>query len=84
MEIGGTNRKVVYTMGKPGILWALDRETGTQSWNQQLVTDQNIYQHIDPKTGAITTNEEIIPREVGTSQIVCPGMRGGKLFQTNA
>ncbi len=84
VEIGGTQRKVVYTLGKPGILWALDRETGTHLWNRQLVAYQNIYQHIDPKTGAITTNEEIIPREVRTSQLVCPGKRGGKLFQTDA
>ncbi len=84
VEIGGTQRKVVYTLGKPGILWALDRETGTHLWNRQLVAHQNIYQHIDPETGAITMNEKIIPREVNTSQLVCPGMRGGKLFQTDA
>ncbi len=84
VEIGGTQRKVVFTLGKPGILWALDRETGTHLWNRQLVTHKNIYQHIDPETGAVTMNEEIIPREVNTSQLVCPGMRGGKLFQTDA
>ena len=84
VEIGGTRRKVVYTLGKPGILWAFDRETWTHLWNRQLVTYQNVYKRIDPKTGAITMNEEIIPREVGTSQLACPGMRGGKLFQTHA
>jgi len=84
VEIGGTRRKVVYTLGKPGILWALDRETGAYLWHRQLVTHQNIYREIDPKTGAITMNEDIIPREVGTSQRVCPGMRGGKLFQSDA
>lgn len=84
VQIGGIQRKVVYTLGKTGILWALDRETGTHLWNRQLVTYQNIYQNIDPKTGAITMNEKIIPREVRTSQLVCPGMRGGKLFQADA
>src|SRR5262249_12618296 len=34
--------------------------------------------------GNITKNERVIPTEVGTSQLVCPGMRGGKLFQTKA
>jgi alcohol dehydrogenase (cytochrome c) len=29
-------------------------------------------------------NERIIPKAVGASQLVCPGMRGGKLFQTKA
>ncbi len=84
VEIRGVQRKVVYTLGKTGILWALDRETGEHLWNRQLVTHQNIFQHIDPETGAITMNEKIIPREVGTSHLVCPGMRGGKLFQTDA
>ncbi|MEE8349253.1 MAG: PQQ-binding-like beta-propeller repeat protein [Acidobacteriota bacterium] len=84
VEIDGTLRRVIYTLGKTGILWALDRETGTHLWNRQLVTYQNIYQNIDSKTGAITMNEKIIPREVRTSQLVCPGMRGGKLFQADA
>ena len=84
LEIGGTVRKVVYTMGKPGILWALDREDGEYLWHQQLVAFQNLYEQIDSTTGAITMNEELIPREIGESRLVCPGMRGGKLFQTNA
>jgi alcohol dehydrogenase (cytochrome c) len=84
VEIRGVQRKVVYTLGKTGILWALDRETGEHLWNRQLVTYQNVFEDIDPETGAITMNEEIVPREVKTTQLVCPGMRGGKLFQTDA
>jgi alcohol dehydrogenase (cytochrome c) len=84
VEIGGQTRKVVYVLGKPGILWAFDREDGTHLWNRQLVAYQNLYQSIDPKTGAVTMNEELIPRRVGEAPTVCPGMRGGKLLQTNA
>jgi alcohol dehydrogenase (cytochrome c) len=84
VEIGGRTRKMVYVLGKPGILWAFDRENGTHLWNRQLVAYQNLYQNIDPKTGAITMNEELIPRRVGEAPTVCPGMRGGKLLQTNA
>ncbi|MCZ6752813.1 MAG: PQQ-binding-like beta-propeller repeat protein [Acidobacteria bacterium] len=84
VEIGGTIRKVVYVLGKPGILWALDRESGEYLWHQQLVAFQNLYEHIDPRTGAITMNEGLIPREIGEAPLVCPGMRGGKLFQTDA
>lgn len=84
VEIGGTLRKVIYLLGKPGILWAFDRETGEHLWNRQLVTYQNLYESIDPETGAIAMNESIIPRNIGDSQEVCPSMRGGKLFQTNA
>jgi len=84
VTIGGVVRKVVYVLGKPGILWAFDRVTGEHLWNRQLVAFQNIYEKIDPKTGKITKNEKIIPKQVGESQLVCPGMRGGKLFQSKA
>ncbi len=84
VEIDGIRRKVVFALGKPGILWAFDRENGTHFWHRQLVSDQNLYANIDAETGEITMNEEIIPKTVGTSQLVCPGMRGGKLFQTKA
>ena len=84
VTVNGTRRKAVFVLGKPGILWAFDRENGTHLWNTQIVTDQNIYKHIDPVTGAITMNEAIIPTKIGVTQVVCPGMRGGKLFQTKA
>ena len=84
VEIDGIPRKVGYVLGKPGILWAFDRETGEHLWNNQLVIFQNLYERIDPETGAITTNEGIIPTAMGQSQLVCPGHRGGKIFQTNA
>ena len=84
VEIGGEMRKVVYVLGKPGIQWAFDRETGEYLWHKQLVTFQNLYEYIHPETGAITMNENIIPKKIGDIQLVCPGMRGGKLFQTKA
>jgi len=84
VSIGGTTRRLVFALGKPGVLWAFDRESGAHVWNRQLVEFQNLYEHIDPKTGAITMNEAIIPKAIGTSQLVCPGMRGGKLIQTHA
>jgi len=84
VQVGGRSRKVVLALGKPGILWAFDREAGTYLWHRQLVAHQNLYRNIDPRSGAITMNEDIIPKQIGTSQLVCPGMRGGKLFQTKA
>lgn len=84
VTVNGVPRKAVYVLGKPGVLWAFDRETGRYLWHAQQVPYQNLYQRIDPETGAITMNEAIIPTEVGARQVVCPGMRGGKLFQTKA
>jgi alcohol dehydrogenase (cytochrome c) len=84
VNINGTVRNVVYALGKPGILWAFDREDGSYLWHRQLVEYQNLYENIDSATGSITMNESIIPVKVGDSSLVCPGMRGGRLFQTNA
>ena len=84
VEIDGATRKVVFVLGKPGIQWAFDRETGEYLWHKQLVPFQNLYDYIDPETGAIRMNESLIPKQIGDNSVVCPGMRGGKLFQTDA
>ncbi len=84
VEVDGVRRKAVFVLGKPGIQWAFDRETGQYLWHKQLVPQQNLYKSIDSRTGAIVMNTDIIPTKVGDRQMVCPGMRGGKLFQTNA
>lgn len=84
ITIAGEPRKVVYALGKPGILWAFDRETGEFLWYQQLVEHQNLYESINRETGEIKINTSLIPKKIGDSSLVCPGMRGGRLFQTNA
>jgi PQQ-dependent dehydrogenase (methanol/ethanol family) len=82
--IAGSLRKVVYATGKPGILWAFDRISGEHLWNEQLVEYQNLYDNIDAETGEVTINTNLIPKKIGDSSLVCPGMRGGRLFQSNA
>lgn len=84
VEFDGAMRKAVFVLGKPGIQWAFDRETGQFLWHTQLVSYQNLYKYIHPETGEITINEALIQKKIGDTQTVCPGMRGGKLFQTNA
>jgi alcohol dehydrogenase (cytochrome c) len=84
VPIRGRLRPVVFTVGKPSVLWALDRVTGRYLWHRLLVPYQNIYSRIDPETGAIAINEAIIPTRTGTTALVCPGMRGGKIFQAKA
>jgi alcohol dehydrogenase (cytochrome c) len=84
VAIRGVMRKVVYTMGKPSVVWAFDRDTGEHLWHRLVVPFQNIYKAIDEKTGAITANDEIIPKTASGNELVCPGMRGGKIFQAKA
>jgi alcohol dehydrogenase (cytochrome c) len=84
LRLAGANRSVVFTMGKPSVLWAFDRRTGNHLWHRLVVPYQNIYKSIDEKTGAIVMNEEIVPKTAAGFQLVCPGMRGGKIFQAKA
>jgi len=84
IEYAGQIRKAVFVLGKPGILWAFDRMSGEYLWHKQLVNYQNLYKHIDPETGSITMNQDLIPQQIGDIHLVCPGMRGGKLFQSDA
>ena len=49
VDIGG--EKLVFTIGKSGILWKLDRRTGKFLGAKETVF-QNVYERIDPKTGA--------------------------------
>jgi alcohol dehydrogenase (cytochrome c) len=84
IEVDGTTHKAVFVIGKPGVLWAFDRETGEHLWNRQIVQENNLYESIDPDTGEIVMNPDVIPTAFGQVFRVCPGMRGGKLFQTKS
>ena len=44
------SRKLVFSVGKTGILWKLDRATGEFLGYKETVY-QNIFDRIDPKTG---------------------------------
>ena len=81
----GERRRVMTGFpGKTAILWTLDRETGEFLWARETVF-QNVITHIDPDTGAVTVNEEVIPKardeEYG---VVCPAATGGKDWPTAA
>ncbi len=84
LERGDRRRVMTGFPGKTAILWTLDRETGEFLWARETVY-QNVITHIDPHTGAVTVNEEIIPRardeEYG---VVCPSAAGGKDWPTAA
>ena len=77
--LDGQLRNVLWAIGKPGVLWALDRETGEFLWAKETVY-QEYYQDID-RRGRVTINEAKIPKEVGEEIRICPGMRGGSLWQ---
>jgi alcohol dehydrogenase (cytochrome c) len=70
-------RQAVFTVGKPGILWKLDRKTGEFLGYKETIF-QNIYDFIDPKTGTPTYRSEIAEARVGDWVTACPSTAGGK------
>ncbi|MBI1874100.1 MAG: PQQ-binding-like beta-propeller repeat protein, partial [Acidobacteria bacterium] len=73
-------RKVLFTIGKPGILWKLDRKTGEFLGHKETVF-QNVFRRIDPKTGAVTYRNDIVEHKVGEWVQACPSTAGGHNWQ---
>jgi alcohol dehydrogenase (cytochrome c) len=69
VDIG--EQKLVFTIGKAGILWKLDRKTGKFLASKETVF-QNLFTRIDPKTGEPTYRNDIQ---------VCPSTEGGHNWQ---
>ena len=76
-------RKALFTIGKSGILWKLDRETGAFLGYAETVY-QNVFDRIDPETGAVTYRQDIAAAGVGDWVSVCPSTAGGHNWQAMA
>ena len=75
--------KEVLSIGKSGILWKLNRETG--KFISLLPTIfQNVYSKIDPKTGAIQYREDILNQKTNTFYPSCPSPEGGHNWQATS
>ena len=73
VDLDGT--PVVFSVGKHGILWKLDRRDGTFLRHKETVF-QNILQ-VNPKSGAVRYREDIQHAKVGQWVSVCPSTAGG-------
>ena len=69
-------RRLLFAIGKHGIFWKLDRETGEFLEHRETVY-QNVFDHIDPKTGEVTYRSDIMKAGVGEWISVCPSTAGG-------
>jgi len=78
VDIG--DQKVLFTAGKPGILWKLDRRTGKYLGHKETVF-QNVWDHIDPSTGTPEYRTDIIEMKIGAWVQSCPSTSGGKNWQ---
>jgi PQQ-dependent dehydrogenase (methanol/ethanol family) len=72
--------KVLFTAGKPGILWKLDRRTGKYLGHAETVF-QNVWDKIDPKTGTPEYRADIMEMRIGMWTQACPSTEGGKNWQ---
>ncbi|HET9949983.1 MAG TPA: PQQ-binding-like beta-propeller repeat protein [Longimicrobiales bacterium] len=70
-------RRLVFSIGKHGILWKNDRMTGEFLGHTEAVY-QNTFTSIDPETGAVTYRDDIIEAQVGEWTPACPSSAGGK------
>src|SRR2546427_181183 len=78
VDIG--DQKAVFTIGKTGILCKLKRKTGKFLDHRETVF-QNIFTHIDSKTGEPTYRSDILEQQVGQWLHVCPSTEGGHNWQ---
>lgn len=76
-------QKTVMTIGKAGILWKLDRETGKFLSATETVF-QNIWDGIAPKTGTPRYRKDIVSQKVDQWLSSCPGPEGGHDWQSTS
>ena len=71
------DERLVFSLGKYGILWKNDRVDGDFLGYKETVF-QNAFTHIDPATGAVTYREDIQNAQLDEWTSACPSSAGGK------
>jgi alcohol dehydrogenase (cytochrome c) len=74
IDVDGEER--FYKIGKGGVLWVMNRETGKYI-DHRTVLYNNIYD-IDTQKGHAITRPEVIPADFQNSVFACPSTAGGK------
>src|SRR5688500_8405000 len=78
VDSGGQN--LLFTVGKDGILWKLDRKTGKYLGHKETVF-QNVWESFDKESGKPRYRQDIIDAEVGVWVDGCPSTEGGHNWQ---
>ena len=73
----------LFTIGKDGILWKLDRRTGAFVDLRETV-HQDIFGSIDKTTGELTYREDLQNIAIGERVFACPSLLGGHNWQASA
>jgi alcohol dehydrogenase (cytochrome c) len=78
--VDSNGQNLVFTVGKDGVLWKLDRKTGQYLGHKETIF-QNVWERFDPKTGEPRYRPDIIDAEVGEWIDSCPSTEGGHNWQ---
>jgi alcohol dehydrogenase (cytochrome c) len=78
--VDSNGQNLVFTVGKDGILWKLDRKTGRYIAHKETLF-QNVWESIDTRTGQPKYRQDIIDAEVGQWIDGCPSTEGGHNWQ---
>ena len=76
-------QRLLFTIGKHGILWKLDRENG-RFLDLKETLYQNVFDYVDRRTGDVRYREDIAAAEIGDWLSVCPSTAGGHNWQAMA
>jgi alcohol dehydrogenase (cytochrome c) len=72
--------RYVFTAGKDGVLWKLDRKTGKYLGHKETIF-QNVWSSINAKTGEPTYRVDILEHQIGQWVDGCPSTEGGHNWQ---
>ena len=78
--VDSDGRKLVFSAGKHGILWKLDRETGEYLGHKETVF-QNVFESFDPDTGQPRYRSDIEEHQFDQWVQGCPSTAGGHNWQ---
>lgn len=81
VDVDGTPS--VFTVGKDGILWQLDRRSG-EYVDLATTLPQNLFESVDRERGTVRYREDIRTVKIGEPIKVCPGIYGGHNWQASA
>jgi len=74
--VDDNNQNLLFTVGKDGVLWKLDRKTGKYLGHKETIF-QNVWESFDPKTGRPTYRADILEQKFGVWVQGCPSTEGG-------
>ena len=77
------DQKLVFTIGKDGILWKLDRRKGAFVGLKETMF-QNVFSSVDRKTGRLGYRSDIVEAKIDQWVSGCPSYYGGHNWQATA